>query len=586
MISLKKLLPYFLIALIASFLFIPFIGNCPLFDWDEVNFAECAREMVVSGDYSQVQINYRPFWEKPPFFIWCQAICMQITGVNEFSARLPNAICGVLTLLLLFHSGRKFHSPQFGGVWAALYASCMLPHLYFRSGLIDPWFNLFMFSSLYHLIPLINNPAGKMAWRHALVAGIFLGLAVLTKGPAAFLIVALTLVCFAALSRQPQWFYSWKTGLFFLASLTTAGAWFLSEWMSGHGQVIREFVNYQVRLFRTGDAGHEGPVYYHFMVLLAGCFPASMIFILSCLKKEGLTPYQLLWRRMMLCLFWCVLLLFSVVKTKIVHYSSLCYFPLTFIAAAGLVIFRERLRVGSLFKIVYWLFAGAIGIAFLSTGLLNEVKEYIRNHDLIDEFGKQNLAAQVSTNGFEFLTGLIFLAGVFFLYFYLKNGKLSWLRGALVSLIFFNWLAIMWIIPLIEQITQDAAIRFYKWCSTKSCYVETHRFKSYAYLFYSKRQPGDYQNPDQKSYIEHQLDRMENEGHSRLSGYPTANLLWMEHGRIDRPAYIVAKTPDEDEVMAKPGFILMYRENGFSFFVRYPEKSAGESTATKSKPAR
>ena len=31
-------------------------------------------------------------------------------------------------------------------------------------------------------------------------------------------------------------------------------------------------------------------------------------------------------------MFWVVLILFSIVKTKIVHYSSLCYFPLSFLA--------------------------------------------------------------------------------------------------------------------------------------------------------------------------------------------------------------------------------------------------------------
>jgi len=35
----------------------------------------------------------------------------------------------------------------------------------------------------------------------------------------------------------------------------------------------------------------------------------------------------------MLVLFWVVLILFSMVQSKIVHYSSLCYFPLTYLAA-------------------------------------------------------------------------------------------------------------------------------------------------------------------------------------------------------------------------------------------------------------
>ena len=68
MASLAKY-PYLTILCVAALAFVPFLGSAPLFDWDEINFAESAREMIVSGNYFQVQINYQPFWEKPPLFI-------------------------------------------------------------------------------------------------------------------------------------------------------------------------------------------------------------------------------------------------------------------------------------------------------------------------------------------------------------------------------------------------------------------------------------------------------------------------------------------------------------------------------------
>jgi len=52
-----------LIAAAAALLFVPFLGGVHLFDWDEINFAEAAREMIVTGDYLTVQINFQPFWE-------------------------------------------------------------------------------------------------------------------------------------------------------------------------------------------------------------------------------------------------------------------------------------------------------------------------------------------------------------------------------------------------------------------------------------------------------------------------------------------------------------------------------------------
>jgi hypothetical protein len=40
----------FTICVLGALLFIPFLGNVHLFDWDEVNFAECAREMLLTKD--------------------------------------------------------------------------------------------------------------------------------------------------------------------------------------------------------------------------------------------------------------------------------------------------------------------------------------------------------------------------------------------------------------------------------------------------------------------------------------------------------------------------------------------------------
>src|SRR5437773_6353975 len=91
-----------MIAALGVLFFIPFLGRVHLFDWDEVNFAECSREMLKMHDYSRVYINFKPFWEKPPMFFWMQSTSMQIFGVNEFAARFPNAICGIITLIVIF----------------------------------------------------------------------------------------------------------------------------------------------------------------------------------------------------------------------------------------------------------------------------------------------------------------------------------------------------------------------------------------------------------------------------------------------------------------------------------------------------
>jgi 4-amino-4-deoxy-L-arabinose transferase-like glycosyltransferase len=140
------------IAFIAAILFIPFLGNVHLFDWDEINFAECAREMLINQDYGRVYINFLPFWEKPPFFIWLQLLSMKAFGVNDFAARFPNAVCGIITLVFVYKTGKRLYNSLFGLLWALAFGGSVLPHLYFHSGIIDPWFNLLIFIALAYFI--------------------------------------------------------------------------------------------------------------------------------------------------------------------------------------------------------------------------------------------------------------------------------------------------------------------------------------------------------------------------------------------------------------------------------------------------
>src|SRR5690606_30358781 len=83
-----KKYPEALIIFIGFCFYLPFLGASNLFDWDEINFAEAAREMVITGNYSTVTIDFKPFWEKPPLFFWMQAFFMKIFGISEFASRL------------------------------------------------------------------------------------------------------------------------------------------------------------------------------------------------------------------------------------------------------------------------------------------------------------------------------------------------------------------------------------------------------------------------------------------------------------------------------------------------------------------
>ncbi|MGZ3883568.1 MAG: ArnT family glycosyltransferase [Bacteroidia bacterium] len=562
------------IVFIAAVVFIPFLGNCPLFDWDEINFAECAREMVVTGDYSQVQLNYNPFWEKPPFFIWLQALSMNVFGVNEFAARFPNAVCGILSMVVLFFIGKKTNSPAFGLTWVLVYAGTLLPHFYFRSGIIDPWFNLFIFLSFYNILIHLNNPVGRDAVKSALLAGFFLGIAVLTKGPAAVVIIGTCAFVYWALKRF-QKVTSWNHLLLFLLSfLVTGCSWFIVELLNGNGAVIKAFFDYQVRLFNTEDSDHGGFLLYHFVVLLAGCFPTSLFFLMSLKRPDSDTPYQRHIRLGMLILFFVVLVIFTLVKTKIVHYSSMCYLPMTYLGTYSVF----KITSGE-YKLKSWFTAGFVamglllGLAFTLVGCIDLFKPALISSGLIhDDFAIANLKADVKWGGWEWLPGLCFLViSVVSVYFIRKGAKkiVFYLYGFNVVFIMSS---ILIFAPKIEQYSQHAAIEFYKAVADKDFYVETSGFKSYAYLFYSNKPPEQNQNPEAKLFVKEKLDKMEQEGHSRVTSFSLAFMNWMQFGKIDRPAVFVCKLDGAEILLRDTNIKKMYSKNGFVFCVRMPEK--------------
>ena len=551
-----------MIALIASLLFIPFAGGVHLFDWDEINFAECAREMIVSNDYLNVQINFKPFWEKPPLFIWMQVLSMKAFGINEFAARFPNAVCGILSLLVIFNIGKKLFDVRFGLIWVLVYAGSILPHFYFRSGIIDPWFNLLIFLSIWFFVRLHAVEtlfSGRMKLVNSALWGVFTGLAILTKGPTALLIVGLVAGIaylndlFRLNGISPRLFkflpdYKLKLSdiaVFLLFTILVGGSWFLAQMLTGNADMVMKFILYQVRLFTIPDAGHGGHWSYHFFVLLIGVFPASLFALMRFRRVKSQTEQQNRFHGIMLVMFWVVLILFSIVKTKIVHYSSLAYFPLTFVAAVSINdLLNGSLRWRKWLSVLLIAFASLFAIAVSVLPLVEKFKGKIIGSGIIkDDFAVANLQADVKWTGFEWLLGLFLLAAVIYSVILAKKQEISKaLKVLFASTTIFIALIIIIFPYRIEKYSQRAVIDFYKSKATEDCYVFNSGYFSYAPLFYTQKMPGD-----------------------------TARPMWLLTGNIDRPFYLVLKEPHYNKWKhIIPAMTVLYKKNGFVFLARYP----------------
>lgn len=534
------------IVVFAILLFIPGLGSVHLFDWDEINFAESAREMLATGDFLTVRVNFEPFWEKPPLFIWMQAASMKIFGVNEFAARFPNVIAGIVTLLVLFNIGRKLKDTRFGYIWVMVYAGSLLPFFYFKSGIIDPWFNLFIFLGTYFFV-LFTNPENKgNKYLQVATSGLFLGLAILTKGPVGFLIFLLTFGVYLTFKKF-RISYTWKQVLLFFAVLGLVGStWFILQIIHGNYTIIQDFIVYQIRLFQTKDAGHGGFLLYHFVIVLMGVFPASILalpaFSVKAIKTET-NPSTKHFYQWMMILFWVVIVLFTIVKTKIVHYSSMTYFPLSFIAAWYVdKLLSKQLKFPEYLKFLLVALAVIYGLAVTAITLFDKFKQSLFPY-VKDEFALGNMQATSTWYGFEPVFGiLLIVTTVLFIVKTNKAVKLTGFHYLFGGSLFFIFSTMLFVVPQVEKYSQVAAIEFYQSKVGEDCYIYP-TFKSYAHYFYSDRQPAN----------------------------NCANDTLLKRGVIDKPCYFVVKNTEKKMNKFKsevPDARLLYSKNGFSFFIR------------------
>ena len=541
----QKVPPQLIIILTAALLFMHSLGKAPLFDWDEINFAESAREMIETGNYMQVQVNYEPFWEKPPFYFWMTAASMKVFGVNEFAARFPNAVCGIITLLVIFSIGRRLHDRRFAAWWTLIHAGSFLPNLYFQSGIIDPWFNFFIFLGIYFLSGFLSSPdTGKIPLPNLLLSALFTGMAVLTKGPVGLLVVLLTYFVFLVLNRWKGWvpvryYLIWGAGVLAVTML-----WFGLEILQHGWWFVNEFVTYQIRLAKTKDAGHGGFLLYHFVVLLIGCFPASLLIFNAGSKSDDRRVF--IFRKMMLASLIVILVVFTLVRTKIVHYSSFTYFPIGYLAASlayglkdGGMVLRRWQQTGLLIIGIIW------SIIFTGLPLLGNNIHWLKPLLQKDAFALANLGADVTWGYHMMIPGILFLLAVVAAYIAMRRG----LTEKALILLFVSCIAIMQfavssIAPRIEKYSQHAAIEFFQSLKGQDVYADTYGYKSYAPYFYSAVRPGNRkESRDDK---------------------------WLMTGPVDKPTYLVIRINKKDQILKEHGdkVTVLYEKNGFVFLRR------------------
>lgn len=175
-----------LFCLIACVTFLAFakLGQKPPHEWDESRTAINAIEMTNNGDWINLHFAGQPdqIRAKPPLLIWLVAASFHNFGYNVFSLRIPSAIATIFIFFFLFKIVHLYKPPWFAFTVGLMLLTVrgIIGYHVGRTGDFDALLLCFLLGGLYYFLQYVDFDQKRLIYP----AGIFWGLAFMTKGPA------------------------------------------------------------------------------------------------------------------------------------------------------------------------------------------------------------------------------------------------------------------------------------------------------------------------------------------------------------------------------------------------------------------
>lgn len=364
------------------------IWSVPLIDRDEPRFAEASREMIERGDYVVPYFNNQLRLDKPPLAYWAQVASYKIFGENDFAARFPSAIAAALVAVSLLVWGNRIGGGRIGWWAAIIFTLALQTFVHAKAAVADMWLVLFVTTahwSAYELIfgkrstlnaqrPTLNSEAlqpsalNLQPFRWWWLFYISLALGFLAKGPIAWAPL-LTLAVMKYFSRDIELAKSFKFVRGILLTLAIVALWGIPALRQTHGEFLRIGIGRHVIGRSIGAMEGHGAnslgVYvlvlpFYFVTIFASFFPWSI-------KLPSLT--KKLWRERdrvdlyLLCGVAVVFVIFTLIKTKLPHYT-LPAFPLLALLAGRHITSERFFKTAAISVLCLYLLLSLIGTPF------------------------------------------------------------------------------------------------------------------------------------------------------------------------------------------------------------------------------
>jgi 4-amino-4-deoxy-L-arabinose transferase-like glycosyltransferase len=265
---------WLLLAGFCGFLFFFGLAYFGLLGADEPRYAQVAREMLARHDWITPTLGGKPWLEKPALYYWQAMLAYSVFGVSDWAARLPSALDATLMVVAVYLFLRRFR-PGFQLDGALMTASASGVIGFARAASTDmPLAATFTIAMLAWYAWYESAGKGYLAMSY-----IFLGLAMLAKGPVAPFLAAVIVMIFATAKGDYRLMARtcWVPGIALFA--VTALPWYVAVQLR-NPEFFRVFIlEHNLARFGKDLYHHTQPFWYYLPVALLGLVPWTVFVI-------------------------------------------------------------------------------------------------------------------------------------------------------------------------------------------------------------------------------------------------------------------------------------------------------------------
>ncbi len=335
--SKKRLATLLIVLIFGIIIFILDLGATGLVDETPPLFAAAARAMSESGDWLTPKVNGMFRFDKPPLIYWLMGFFYSLPK-NEIwdtfgtlSARLPSALASLFLMLMI--GDTMFCWPQKGD------RQFLTPILASLAFALSPF--IIIWSRTAVSDALLTGTLGislLLFWRRmasdsndqCILAWVFLGFAILTKGPVAFVLATLTISSF--LFSQKDWkrlLYKINPKKGFLITILISVPWYILELLKEGKPFWDNFFGYHnFQRYTSVVNNHAEPFWFFLYIMIFASLPFTPFLFHGIFKafddflkssrdisnvNETLYTYSLCWLA-------SILIFFSISATKLPSY--------------------------------------------------------------------------------------------------------------------------------------------------------------------------------------------------------------------------------------------------------------------------